>query len=76
MIVLLKKVYFYWFIKKFLGRQEAEVRSKTKGDEGLRKCLKEMEKYEKCMKKQNIGKNMRLIRAPEAYLEILGVEKD
>ena len=47
----------------------------TRGQEGLDKCLKELDKYEACMKKQKIGDNMRLIRAPEAYLEILQKDK-
>ena len=56
----------------FVGKQEEGVRDANKGQEGLEACIKEMKAYESCMLKQNIGKNMRLIRAPEAYLEILG----
>lgn len=54
-----------------IGKQEEGKRDPNKGQEGLEGCLKELKAYEKCMTKENIGKNMRLIRAPEAYLEIL-----
>ena len=66
--------FFSCFSEK--ARQEENVRSTVIAQEGLEGCKKELKKYEACMEKQNIGKNMRLIRAPEAYLEILGAQKD
>mmetsp|Transcript_729 Transcript_729/g.902 ORF Transcript_729/g.902 Transcript_729/m.902 type:complete len:92 (-) Transcript_729:1142-1417(-) len=56
------------------GMQETGVRDPKAGEKGLEKCKKELGKYTSCMKKYGGDRTTRLIRAPEAYLEELGVK--
>mmetsp|Transcript_6954 Transcript_6954/g.12392 ORF Transcript_6954/g.12392 Transcript_6954/m.12392 type:complete len:104 (+) Transcript_6954:218-529(+) len=58
------------------GKQEPGTRDESAGFAVFTKCKKELEAYSSCMKRVAGDKNLRLVRAPDAYLEQLGRQLD
>lgn len=54
-----------------VGSQEEGVRDSLAGQRGLQACATELGKYKACMVKQGADKALKVVRAPEVYLEEL-----
>lgn len=56
------------------GTQEIGKSEPKKGEKVFTDCKKELKLYEDCIKKVKGDQNLRLVRAPQAYLEQLKEE--
>lgn len=55
------------------GKQTPGTRDSLAGERVFAVCQSELQAYSSCMKKVDAHKNLRLVRAPQAYLDELGV---
>jgi hypothetical protein len=53
------------------GKQEAGIRDAFAGKQVFSACKKQLAAYSSCMTKANANQNLRLVRAPQAYLDEL-----